>query len=156
MTSPYEKLAALGLELPAIRKAAGAYVPARRAGDLLFLSGRGGASADDTVASGRVGETVTTQEAREHAQSAGLQLLAAAHAELGDLGQIRAVVKLLGMVNAVPGYREHPKVIDGCSDLFIAVLGDVGRHARSAIGVGSLPHDMSVEVEAILLVDPRN
>ncbi len=96
---------------------------------------------------------MTTAEAHDHARSAGLQLLAAAQAELGDLGRIRAVVKLLGMVNAVPGYRDHPKVIDGCSDLFLQVLGEAGRHARSAVGVASLPHDMSVEVEAILLVD---
>ncbi|MAB01038.1 MAG: hypothetical protein CMN87_07790 [Stappia sp.] len=150
--TPYDRLRELGLELPPVRKAAGAYVPGRLAGNLLFLSGRGGAHADGTVASGRVGETVTTEEAHVHARSAGLQLLAAAHAELGDLGRVQAVVKLLGMVNAVPGYREHPKVIDGCSELFLHVLGEAGRHARSAVGVGSLPHDMTVEVEAILLV----
>lgn len=151
--SPLERLRELGLELPPVRGAAGSYVPARRAGPLLFLSGRGGAGADGQIASGRVGESVTTDEAQAHARSAGLQLLAAAQAELGDLGRIRAVVKLLGMVNAVPGYRDHPKVIDGCSDLFLQVLGEAGRHARSAVGVASLPHDMSVEVEAILLVD---
>ncbi|EKF40136.1 translation initiation inhibitor protein [Nitratireductor indicus C115] len=151
--SPYDRLAAMGLELPPVRKAAGAYVPARLAGGLMFLSGRGGAGADGKVVSGRVGETVSTAEAHEHARSAGLQLLAAAHVELGDLARIKAVVKLLGMVNAVPGYREHPKVIDGCSELFLSVLGEAGRHARSAVGVGSLPHDMTVEVEAILLVD---
>ena len=150
--TPYDRLRELGLELPPVRKAAGAYVPGRLAGNLLFLSGRGGAHADGTVASGRVGETVTTEEAHVHARSAGLQLLAAAHAELGYLGRVQAVVKLLGMVNAVPGYREHPKVIDGCSELFLHVLGEAGRHARSAVGVGSLPHDMTVEVEAILLV----
>lgn len=150
--TPYDRLRELGLELPPVRKAAGAYVPGRLAGNLLFLSGRGGAHADGTVASGRVGETVTSEEAHVHARSAGLQLLAAAHAELGDLGRVQAVVKLLGMVNAVPGYREHPKVIDGCSELFLHVLGEAGRHARSAVGVGSLPHDMTVEVEAILLV----
>lgn len=151
--TPYDRLRELGLELPPVRKAAGSYVPGRLAGNLLFLSGRGGAGADGEVASGRVGETVTTEEAHEHARSAGLQLLAAAHAHLGDLGRVQAVVKLLGMVNAVPHYRDHPKVIDGCSDLFLAVLGEAGRHARSAVGVGSLPHDMSVEVEAILLVE---
>ncbi|SDU45264.1 RidA family protein [Stappia sp. ES.058] len=151
--TPYDRLRELGLELPPVRKAAGAYVPGLLAGNLLFLSGRGGAHADSTVASGRVGETTTTEEAHVHARSAGLQLLAAAHAELGDLGRVQAVVKLLGMVNAVPGYREHPKVIDGCSELFLHVLGEAGRHARSAVGVGSLPHDMTVEVEAILLVD---
>lgn len=152
--TPYSRLEALGLSLPPIRRAAGAYIPARRAGDLLFLSGRGGSHADGSVASGEVGSAVTTEEAYQHARTAGLQLLAAAHAELGDLGRIRAVVKLLGMVNAARGYAEHPRVIDGCSDLFLDVLGDAGRHARSAVGVGSLPHNMSVEVEAILLVAP--
>lgn len=150
--TPYTRLDALGLALPTVRSAAGAYIPARRAGDLLYLSGRGGNHPDGTIASGEIGSTVTTEEAYLHARTAGLQLLAAAHAELGDLGRIRAVVKLLGMVNAVRGYAEHPKVIDGCSDLFLEVLGDAGRHARSAVGVASLPHNMSVEVEAVLLV----
>jgi enamine deaminase RidA (YjgF/YER057c/UK114 family) len=72
---------------------------------------------------------------------------------LGDLGRIRRVVKLLGMVNAVPDYTDHPKVINGCSDLFVNVLGEAGRHARSAVGMGSLPGMMSVEIEAILQVD---
>lgn len=151
--TPYDRLRELGLTLPSVRRAAGAYVPGRLVGNLLFLSGRGGAHADGEVASGRVGETVTTEEAHAHARSAGLQLLAAAHAELGDLGRVQAVIKLFGMVNAKPGYKDHPRVIDGCSELFLDVLGEAGRHARSAVGVGSLPHDMTVEVEAILLVD---
>jgi enamine deaminase RidA (YjgF/YER057c/UK114 family) len=154
--TPYDRLEALGLTLPPIRSAAGAYVPARRAGALLFLSGRGGSDPDGTVAAGQVGSTVTPEEAHEHARSAGLQLLAAAHEELGDLGRIEAVVKLLGMVNAVPGFKGHPGVIDGCSTLFADVLGPAGAHARSAVGVASLPHDMSVEVEAILLVSPES
>ncbi|WP_420006321.1 RidA family protein [Arenibacterium sp. LLYu02] len=153
--TPYDRLAALGLSLPPIRAAAGAYVPARRAGALLFLSGRGGSAPDGTVATGQVGSAVTPEEAHEHAHSAGLQLLAAAHAELGDLGRIEAVVKLLGMVNAVPGFKGHPGVIDGCSTLFADVLGPAGVHTRSAVGVASLPHDMSVEIEAILLVTPQ-
>ena len=84
---------------------------------------------------------------------AGTELLAVAHMALGDLARVRRVVKLLGMVNAAPDFGEHPKVINGCSDLFVNVLGEAGRHARSAVGMGSLPGRMTVEIEAILQVD---
>lgn len=146
------RLAAVGLRLPAVRPAAGAYLPARRAGNLLFLSGRGGADDAGQVATGLVGADVSIQQAYLHAQSAGLQLLSAAHAELGDLGRIQAVAKLFGMVRAVADFKDHSQVINGCSDLFVQVLGDVGRHARSAVGVASLPHGMSVEIEAVLVI----
>ena len=86
------------------------------------------------------------------ARLTGLQLLATANSALGDLSRIEAVVKLLGMVNAEPDFADHPKVINGCSDLFVDVLGDAGRHARSAVGMGSLPNRMAVEIEAIFLV----
>lgn len=153
--SPYDRLEALGLVLPPLRKSAGAYVPARFAGNFLYLSGRGGAEIDGSVATGVVGADFSTEQAYLHAQSACLQLLAAAHDALGDLGRIEAVVKVFGLVNALPGYGDHPKVIDGCSDLLQNVLGDKGRHARSAVGVSSLPQNMSVEVEAILLISAR-
>ena len=86
-------------------------------------------------------------------QYAGLNLLAVAHMALGDLGRVRRVVKVLGMVNGIPTFADHPKVINGCSDLFVNVFGEVGKHARSAVGMASLPGNISVEIEAILQVD---
>ncbi len=97
---------------------------------------------------------MTIEEAYQEARLTGLQLLSTAKSALGELSRIEAVVKLLGMVNAEPDFGEHPSVINGCSDLFVAVLGDAGRHARSAVGMGSLPGRMAVEIEVIMLVKP--
>jgi enamine deaminase RidA (YjgF/YER057c/UK114 family) len=149
---PEEKLAALGLELPPMPRPVATYVPFRFAGNLLFLSGQGPRRPDGTYSIGRLGRDVTVEQAYADARRTGLQLLAAAKAALGELDRIETVVKLLGMVNAEPDFADHPKVINGCSDLFVEVLGDAGRHARSAVGMGSLPNRMTVEIEAILLV----
>ncbi len=92
------------------------------------------------------------EEAYGDARLTGLNLLAVAKSALGELGRIEAVVKLLGMVNAEPDFSDHPKVINGCSDLLVEILGEAGRHARSAVGMGSLPNRMTVEIEAILLI----
>jgi enamine deaminase RidA (YjgF/YER057c/UK114 family) len=102
---------------------------------------------------GKVGRDVTAEEAYEHAKLVGLGLLAAAKAAAGDLGRIE-VLKVLGMVNAVPEFADQPKVINGCSDLFVAVLGERGRHARSAVGMGSLPMQITVEIEAVMRIHP--
>jgi enamine deaminase RidA (YjgF/YER057c/UK114 family) len=151
--TPYDRLASLGLELPKPPTPVGNYVPYVLANGFLYLSGQGPRRKDGTFCTGKVGSTVSVEEAQQHAQLVGLGLLSVAHAALGDLSKVRRVVKLLGMVNAAPDFGEHPKVINGCSDLFVNVLGDAGRHARSAVGMGSLPNNISVEVEAILLVD---
>ena len=152
MTTPYERLKQLGLELPGPTTPLANYVPFVMANGFLYLSGQGPRRSDGSLSTGKVGATVSTEQAYLDAQLTGLNLLATAHHALGDLGRIRRVVKLLGMVNAVPDYTDHPKVIIGCSDLFVNVLGEAGRHARSAVGMGSLPGMMSVEIEAILLV----
>ena len=153
MTTPYERLKQLGLELPKPTTPLANYVPFVMANGFLYLSGQGPRRPDGSLSTGKVGATVSTEQAYLDAQLTGLNLLATAHHALGDLGRIRRVVKLLGMVNAVPDYTDHPKVINGCSDLFVNVLGEAGRHARSAVGMGSLPGMMSVEIEAILQVD---
>ncbi|TNC09867.1 RidA family protein [Methylobacterium terricola] len=152
--TPEEKLAELGLTLPAVPVPVANYVPYRIVGDLLYLSGQGPKRPDGTYRPGRLGRDATIEEAYADAQLAGLQLLAVAKSALGDLSRIKAVVKLLGMVNAEPDFADHPKVINGCSDLLVNVLGDAGRHARSAVGMGSLPNAMTVEVEAILQIAP--
>jgi enamine deaminase RidA (YjgF/YER057c/UK114 family) len=109
---------------------------------------------DGGYSTGRLGLNVDIARGYADARTTGLQLLSTAKLALGDLSRIEAVVKLLGMVNAEADFGDHPKVINGCSDLFADVLGDAGKHARSAIGVGSLPGHMTVEIEAIFLVRP--
>ena len=150
--TPEARLAALGVVLPPLPTPVGRYVPYRRAGDLLFLSGQGPRRADGAWHEGTVGAGVSVDEARAHARLVGLQLLAVMRSALGSLDRVAFVVKLLGMVNAAPGFRDHPAVINGCSELFEAVFGEDGRHARSAVGMGSLPNDITVEIEAIVAV----
>jgi enamine deaminase RidA (YjgF/YER057c/UK114 family) len=152
MPTPYDRLAELGLSLPSPAIPVANYVPFKRVGPVLYISGQGPRSADGTLMTGKVGRDIETKEAYGHAQLTGLNLLAIAHAALGDLGRIVQAVKLLGMVNATPDFGDHPAVINGCSDLFVAVLGEAGRHARSAVGMGSLPGGISVEIEAIFEV----
>jgi enamine deaminase RidA (YjgF/YER057c/UK114 family) len=151
--TPEEKLASLGLTLPPVPKPVANYVPYRFAGNLLFLSGQGPRKPDGSFSLGRFGrDNLTVEQGYADARLVGLQLLAAAKAAVGELSRIEAVVKLLGMVNAEPDFGDHPKVINGCSDLLVEVLGEAGRHARSAVGMGSLPNRMTVEIEAIMLV----
>ncbi len=148
--SAEQRLAELGIELPPVTPPAASYVSAVRTGNLVFLSGAGPV-ADGRLPKGKVGGGVTTEEASAHARQIGINLLAVLRAELGTLDPARRVVKLLGMVNAVPEFTEHPKVINGCSDLLVEVFGS--GHARSAVGVGSLPNGMTVEIEAIVEVE---
>jgi enamine deaminase RidA (YjgF/YER057c/UK114 family) len=155
MMTPEEKLASLGLVLPTVPKPVANYLPYRWAGNLLYLSGQGPRRADGSTALGKLGRDVTVEEGYQHARLTGLGLLAAAKLAIGELSRIEAVIKLLGMVNAEPDFGDQPKVINGCSDLLVEVLGEAGRHARSAVGMGSLPGGMSVEIEAILLIKPQ-
>ncbi|HWV82085.1 MAG TPA: RidA family protein [Hyphomicrobiaceae bacterium] len=149
--TPEEKLKSLGLELPKVPTPIANYVPFKVDGRTIYLSGQGPRRADGSYIIGRVGEDVTIEQAYEAARRVGLGLLAAAKLASGDLGKIE-VLKVLGMVNAVPGFGDQPKVINGCSDLFVEVLGERGRHARSAVGMGSLPSNIPVEIEAIMRI----
>ena len=151
--TPYGRLKQLGLELLTPAEPVANYVPFVFANGFLYLSGQGPRKADGSKHTGKVGADVTLDQAYLHAQLAGLNLLSVAHMALGDLGRVRRVVKVLGMVNAIPTFADHPKVINGCSDLFVNVFGEVGKHARSAVGMGSLPGNISVEIEVILQVD---
>ncbi|HYS47712.1 MAG TPA: RidA family protein [Xanthobacteraceae bacterium] len=149
--SAEQKLAELGLKLPAVPTPVANYVPFKRDGHVIYLAGQGPRKADGGLITGKVGKDVTVEEAYEHAKTIGLQLLAAAKLAAGDLDKVE-VLKVLGMVNAVPEFKDQPKVINGCSDLFVAVLGERGRHARSAVGMGSLPNQITVEIEAVMRV----
>lgn len=145
------RISDLGLELPAVKPPAANYANAVRSGNLIYLSGCVPVTPTGEIPKGKVGLDVSTDQAAEHARWVGLHLLAILQQELGDLDRVRRIVKLLGMVNAVPDYVEHSKVINGCSNLFTEIFGE--KHARSAIGVGSLPFDITVEIEAIVEVD---
>ena len=150
--TPEQRLEALGLTLPPVPTPIANYVPYRFNGNVLYLSGQGPKRPDGSYRVGRLGRDISVEEAYQEARLTGLGLLAAAKAALGSLDRIEAVLKLLGMVNAEPDFADHPKVINGCSDLLVDVLGEAGRHARSAVGMGSLPNRMAVEIEAIMLV----
>ncbi len=150
--SATDSFAALGLTLPPPPKPIGNYVPFRLAGNLLFLSGVGPRHANGTSVTGKVGAALTVEQGYDAAKLCGLNLLTNMIAALGTLDRVDTVLKVLGMVNAVPDFGDHPKVINGCTDLFVAVFGDNGRPARSAVGMGSLPGGISVEIEAIVLI----
>ena len=147
--TPEEKLKSLGLTLPEVPKPIANYVPFKLDGATIYLSGQGPRKPDGTYHVGKVGRDVTWQEAYEHARITALGLLAAARAAAGELGRVE-IVKVFGMVNAIPEFADHPRVINGCSDLLVEVLGERGRHARSAVGMGSLPNGMTVEIEAVM------
>ena len=145
-----QELERMGLSLPEVAAGIGSFIPAVQTGNLLFVSGNTGARLYDFR--GKLGEDVTIDQGYEAARCAMLGCLAAARSVLGDLDRIERVVKLLGFVNAGPGFTETPRVINGASDLLIALYGEPGQHARSAIGVAALPGNAPVEVEMIVQV----
>ncbi|MEO8718975.1 MAG: RidA family protein [Burkholderiales bacterium] len=146
------KLKQLGIDLGAVSPPVANYVNAVQAGNLLFLSGKGPRAENGQRPRGKVGRDYTPEQAYQHARTVGMDLLAVMKAELGSLDRVKRVVKVLGMVNAVPEFEDHPKVINGCSDLFVEVFGAAGKHARSAVGMGSLPMGIPVEIEVIVEV----
>ena len=150
--SPTQRLARLGLALPPPAEPIGNYVPWRLAGNMLFLSGVGPRHPNGIVTFGKVGQALTIDQGYEAAKLCGLNLIVNMQAALGSLDRVDTILKVFGMVNAAPNFIEHPKIIDGCTDLFVAVFGDNGRPARSAVGMGSLPRIISVEIEAVVLV----
>jgi enamine deaminase RidA (YjgF/YER057c/UK114 family) len=124
------------------------------AGDLLFISGQISKAADATVATGTGGADVSVEAGQAAAKLCALNILAQAKAALGSLERVKQVVKLTGFVNSAPGFGDHPKVVNGASDLMVEVLGDKGRHTRAAVGVSGLPLNSAVEVDAVLLIEP--
>ncbi len=152
MQSPEKRLQKLGLLLPKLPPPIGNFAPFVLHKDLLFLSGQGPILSDGSLATGKVGADVSTEQAYEHAKLTGMVLISSMREALGSLDRVEQIVKILGMVNAAPDFLEHPKVINGCSDLFVEVFGNRGRHARSAVGMGSLPGGITVEIEAIVAV----
>lgn len=145
------RLKQLKLELPSITAPVANYVPWVRTGSLVFVSGQltmGPAKTLEYI--GQVGNTVSVEDGKRAARLAAVNVLAVLNSALdGDLDRVTRVVKVTGFVNAEPGFSQHPEVVNGASDLFVEVFGDIGRHARAAVGAGSLPRNVAVEIEAI-------
>jgi enamine deaminase RidA (YjgF/YER057c/UK114 family) len=152
VASAEQRLRELGIELPNPPGAVANYVPAARMGNLIFLAGVGPIKPDKTLGTGKVGKDVSVDEAYQHARLAGLVLLAVMREAAGSLDNVVRIGKVFGMVNTISEFTDHPKVINGCSDLFVEVFGERGRHARSAAGMGSLPFNITVEIEAVIEV----
>ena len=148
-----QRLKELGIELTAPTQPMANYVNAVRTGNLLYLAGKGPGLPGKPLPTGKVGRDFTVEQAYVHARETGLSLIAVMKAELGDLDRVKRIVKVLGMVNAIPEFGRQPEVINGCSDLMVEVFGDRGKHARSAVGVGSLPRGIPVEIEVIVEVE---
>lgn len=146
------RLKSLGIELPPAPNPVANYVPALIVGDLLFVSGQIAKAADGTVVTGQVGKDLSVEEGARAARICALNILSQAAAALGSLDRIAQVVRLTGFVNAPPDFTDHPKVVNGASDLMVDVLGDKGRHTRAAVGVSGLPAGTAVEIDAILKI----
>lgn len=144
------KLASLGITLPTPVAPVANYVPSVISGNQLYVSGQISVTADGRMLTGKLGETVDVEAGRLAARQCGINLIAQIKAALGNLDRVKRVVKLNGFVNSSPEFSDQPKVVNGCSDLFVEVFGDAGRHARSAVGVAQLPLGVSVEVDAVI------
>lgn len=147
--TPDQRLAALGLALPAVSPVIANYVPAVRSGNLVFLAGQVARGTDGGILPGKVGRELTAAEGAAAARTCALQLLAALQAEIGDLAKVKRIVRVGGFVNCTDDFTAQPQVVNGASDLLVAVFGDAGKHARAAVGVNALPAGAPVEIELI-------
>lgn len=149
-TTPEQRFQQLGLTLPPAPQPKGVYKPFLIVGNLVYVSGHGPVKADGSLLTGRIGKALTMEEGKDAAQQVGLAILATLKYNLESFDRIKRVVKVLGMVNCVPEFERHPFVINGCSELFAQVWGDDnGVGVRSAVGMGSLPDNIPVEIEAV-------
>ena len=151
--NPEERIDELGIYLRQIGEPPNNFLTAVQVDNKLYLSGRGPVKEDGGFVTGKLGRDLTVEEGYEAARLTGIDLLAALKSEIGDLNRVRQIVKVLGVVNAEPDFTEHPQVINGFSDLMVEVFGERGRHARSALGMGSLPFGIPVEIEMIVLLE---
>ena len=153
--SAEKRIKELGIDLPAMSAPLANYVNHVQTGNLLYLAGKGPLLVDGRRITGKVGADVTLEDGYKAARSVGIALIASMKDALGSLDRVVRIVKVLGMVNSAPSFTDQPKVINGCSDLFVEVFGDKGRHARSAVGMAALPGAIPVEIEAIIEVAPK-
>jgi enamine deaminase RidA (YjgF/YER057c/UK114 family) len=148
-----KKLKELGIELPTPPKPIANYVKAVRTGNLLFLAGEGPAKPDGTYITGKLGKDLTIEQGAAAAKQTGIVMLATLKDQLGDLNKVKRIVKVLGMVNCTESFTDQPKVINGFSDLMVAVFGEKGKHARAAVGMYALPSNIAVEIEMVVEVE---
>ncbi|MBU2947999.1 RidA family protein [Zobellia uliginosa] len=151
--NPEAKLTELGIELSQPSAPMANYVNAVRTGNLIFLAGKGPTKANGENITGKLGADLTIEEGYEAARITAINQISVLKAELGDLKKVKRIVKVRGMVNAVSDFKDQPKVINGCSDLMVQVFGERGKHARAAIGMGSLPGNIAVEIEMVVEVE---
>jgi len=150
MNTPEQNFAALGLNLPPAPQPLGVYKPYLIDEKYLYVSGHGTVKDDKTLIIGRIGETMTAEDGKLAARQVGLAILSTIKTNLGSLDKVKRVIKVLGMVNCTPDFEKHPFIINGCSELFAKVWGeDNGIGVRSAVGMGSLPDNIPVEIEAL-------
>lgn len=148
-----EKIKELGITLGEVSPPVANYVNSVRTGNLIFLSGKGPMKPDGTYVTGKVGTDLSIEEGYEAGRLTAIEQLAVLKADLGDLNKVKRVVKVLGMVNCGPDFSDQPKVVNGYSDLMVAVFGDKGKHARAAVGMVGLPSNIAIEVEMIVEVE---
>lgn len=151
--TPEQRLEKLGIELPEAATPMANYVNAVRTGQLMFLAGKGPKKADGTYITGKLGQDLSIEEGYEAARVTAINQLAVLKTELGNLSKVKRIVKVKGMVNAAPDFTAHPAVINGFSDLMVEVFGLAGKHARAAVGMGSLPSNIAVEIEMVVEVE---
>lgn len=151
--NPEANLKELEIELSTPSAPVANYVNAVRTGNLIFLAGKGPLQSNGEYITGKVGEDLSIEEGYYAARVTAINQLSVLKAELGDLSKVKRIVKVLGMVNAAPDFVDHPKVINGYSDLMVQVFGEKGKHARAAVGMGSLPTNIAVEIEMIVEVE---
>lgn len=151
--TPEERLVQMGVTLPPAPNPAANYVNAVRTGNLLFLAGKGPGMPDGKYITGKVGVDLTVEQGYEAAKTVAINQIAVLKHELGDLEKVKRIVKVLGMVNSGPDFTDHSKVMNGYSDMMVAVFGEAGKHARSSVGMYSLPFGIAVEVEMIVEVE---
>ena len=149
-----ERLTELGIELGEPSAPIANYVKAVRTGNLVFLSGHGPDKPDGGLVRGKLGSDLNLEEGQDAARLTGISALSSLKQEIGDLNRVTRIVKVLGMVNAVTDFTQHSQVINGYSDLMVEVFGDRGKHARAAVGMGSLPGNIPVEIEMIVEIEP--
>ena len=152
-TDVENKLKELGLELITPVRPMANYVRAVRTGNLVYLAGHGPTRVDGSNITGKLGKDMTIEQGYEAAKQTGIALLSSLKGEIGDLNKVKRIVKVLGMVNCTPEFTDQPKVINGFSDLMVSLYGEKGKHARSAVGMISLPNNIAVEIEMIVEVE---
>jgi enamine deaminase RidA (YjgF/YER057c/UK114 family) len=151
VSTPEDRITALGHTLPVLGKPLFAYVPFKRVGDVAYISGQVPRHPDGSLTTGKVGEALSVEQAQKAAELCALHILSVAKAAAGSLEKVE-FLKIFGMVYATPEFGQQPQVIDACSKLLFEVLGENGRHARSAVGMGSLPSNVPVEIEAVIRI----